>query len=612
MATPQENIKRLQEISDRGLQDSLPPEKRARFDEAVKRGLILSENTSAETQIGGLAPETPLAGKDTGNEFFTESQPPNANANQGSGLADAAIDAASTVWNAGGDFASAVNRSVVGGVDFFTLDQVNNILQLAGTDKRVPTLSQGAAALGATQGGNLEPGLLQDVVTTAGNTVPIALSVGGLARNVASKLPAIQEGTESIGKGIARQFGVGSPASDVAAAGLSSVGAELGEEIGGETGKLIGSVVAPLAPAAIKSATAPIKTLFQQAAQNKALKDAVPDITQLKTQARSLYKQVDELGVSINQKPLQNLSNSIASLIKKEGFNARIHPKVSAALDEVALLTQKSMTISEIDTMRKVARSAARSIDPDEARLGSMMVEKIDNFVGNIPTGAISGGNAKTVSPLLKEARGLWGRAKKSELLDDAFERAQNQASGFENGLRTQFRSILNNKKKLGSFNAEEIKAMQLVVRGGKAENIAKALGKFGFTEGQATSVLMPTLGAGIGGAVGGFGGAAAVPLLGTGAKKLAENLTRRNAELAAAMTRSGSNGKQIVSSYFKSMPKNQRSVEELTGLLLQNKAIVDPLRQSSNKMVADAAYFASVIMSAKPDSSEPNEDAVK
>lgn len=41
--------------------------------------------------------------------------------------------------NAAGDFASAVNRSVVGGVDFFTLDQVNNILQLAGTDKRVPT-----------------------------------------------------------------------------------------------------------------------------------------------------------------------------------------------------------------------------------------------------------------------------------------------------------------------------------------------------------------------------------------------------------------------------------------------------------------------------------------
>ena len=533
------------------------------------------------------------------DEYFAASAPQEAispqveSGEQEGGFIDTAI-------NAAGDFASAVNKSVVGGVDFFTIDQVNNILQLAGTDKRLPTLSQGAEALGATQGGNLEPGLLQDIVTTAGQTVPLALGVGSLARNAASKLPAIQEGTESIGKGIVRQFGVGSPASDAGVAALSSVGAEVGEEIGGDAGKLVGSVVAPLAPAAIKGAAAPIKTLFQQAAQNKALKDAAPDITQLKTQSRNLYKQVDDLGVSINQKPLNNLSNSIASSIKKEGFNARIHPKVNAALDEIALLTQKPMTISEIDTMRKVARSAARSIDPDEARLGSMMVEKIDDFVGNIPAGAIIGGDAKTVSPLLNQARGLWGRAKKSELLEDAFERAQNQASGFENGLRTQFRSILNSKKKMRSFNAEEIKAMQQVVRGGKVENIAKALGKFGFTEGQATSVLMSSLGVAAGAAVGGAAGAVAVPVLGSTARKLAQNLTRNNAQVANALTRAGSNGKQVVSSYLKLVPKNQRSVEELTGLLLQNKVAVEPLRKSTNKIIADAAYFASVI-SANP-----------
>lgn len=40
MATPQENLARFQEISNRGLQDQLPPEKRAVFDEAVNRGLV--------------------------------------------------------------------------------------------------------------------------------------------------------------------------------------------------------------------------------------------------------------------------------------------------------------------------------------------------------------------------------------------------------------------------------------------------------------------------------------------------------------------------------------------------------------------------------------------
>lgn len=40
MATPQENIARFQEISNRGLQNNLDPDKRARFDEALRRGLI--------------------------------------------------------------------------------------------------------------------------------------------------------------------------------------------------------------------------------------------------------------------------------------------------------------------------------------------------------------------------------------------------------------------------------------------------------------------------------------------------------------------------------------------------------------------------------------------
>jgi hypothetical protein len=43
MATPQENLARFQEISNRGLQDQLPADKRARFDEAVSRGLVQSK-----------------------------------------------------------------------------------------------------------------------------------------------------------------------------------------------------------------------------------------------------------------------------------------------------------------------------------------------------------------------------------------------------------------------------------------------------------------------------------------------------------------------------------------------------------------------------------------
>ncbi len=50
MATPQENLARFQEIANRGIQDQLAPEIRARFDEAVSRNLIRLPQQPAQVQ----------------------------------------------------------------------------------------------------------------------------------------------------------------------------------------------------------------------------------------------------------------------------------------------------------------------------------------------------------------------------------------------------------------------------------------------------------------------------------------------------------------------------------------------------------------------------------
>lgn len=52
MATPQQNLARLQEIANRGLQDQLSADKRARFDEATRRGLITLQPTTGEQALG--------------------------------------------------------------------------------------------------------------------------------------------------------------------------------------------------------------------------------------------------------------------------------------------------------------------------------------------------------------------------------------------------------------------------------------------------------------------------------------------------------------------------------------------------------------------------------
>ena len=151
----------------------------------------------------------------------------------------------------------------------------------------------------------------------------------------------------------------------------------------------------------------------------------------------------------------------------------------------------------------------------------------------------------------------------------------------------------------MAGFSGDERKAIQQIVRGGKAENISRALGKFGFTEGQASSMLLGSLGVAGGAAAFGAAGAPAIPIAGQVFKGLAQKLTRRNVQLADQVVRAGSDGRRIVSAYLKTVPKKDRKVEELTGLLLEGGADIGALRGAENKLIADAAYFASVIKAA-------------
>lgn len=339
----------------------------------------------------------------------------------------------------------------------------------------------------------------------------------------------------------------------------------------------------------------------------KLLKDAAPTIDGLKSAARGVYKEIDDIGITINPRSVNRLSNELASVARKSGFNKTIHPKVNAVLGEFQTVKGSPQTLSEIDTLRKIANGAARSIDPDEARIGSILLSKIDDTLDNLKSANFVNPSKADIGAKYRDARQLWRRAKKSELLEDAFERAQNQASGFENGIRTQFRSILNNKKKLSGFTKEEVEAMRLVVRGGKAENIAKAIGKFGFSEGQATNMLMGSLGVAGGAAIGGAPGAVAVPLIGQLSRTLAQKLTRGKAEAANIIVRAGKEGDEIAKAYLKITTPKTRNASELTELLLRPdvslkklKSQINKIPKAERKLVADAVFFADFLQSQK------------
>ena len=240
----------------------------------------------------------------------------------------------------------------------------------------------------------------------------------------------------------------------------------------------------------------------------------------------------------------------------------------------------KRLSLSEMDSIRKSVGDLARSADPAERRLGAIVTEQIDDAFERAGSNILM--KDGTVASKYSEARKLWRTSKKAEILEDLLYKANNQASGRENGIRRRIGQILDNKKLKRNFNPDEIAAMERAVQGTKVGNIFRMLGKFGLTEGQASSALLGYGGIAGGAAIGGVPGAVAVPLAGSISKSLAQKITRNNASMAERLIKVGPDALEIARTYFRATPQAQRSSEELAELFMLRGARLDDLKKMS------------------------------
>lgn len=332
----------------------------------------------------------------------------------------------------------------------------------------------------------------------------------------------------------------------------------------------------------------------------EAIQQAAPDIKTLKARVTSAYKDLDTLGIRVQPKVYESFANTLSARLKKEGIDPILHPKSSAVINRIMDDIGQSKRPSELETLRKIAQGAAASIEKPDARLGTMIINEIDKGLDSL---------SSQVGGKFKEARALSQRTFKSQAITDMIENATHTASGMENGLRIEARKILKNKKKSRGFTIDEMDALKQIEEGTTAANAAKFLGKFGISEGQATSMLGASIGIGGGGALGAvFGpigaasGALTVPAVGQLAKKTAQRITLNNTKFSDDLVRAGKDAREITKAYLRHTPKDSRRVSDLTDIFLDaNLSPADikrlPLsKTSAGKLAADAAYFAKEI----------------
>jgi hypothetical protein len=340
---------------------------------------------------------------------------------------------------------------------------------------------------------------------------------------------------------------------------------------------------------------------------NKTLIDSAPEVANIKKASRAIFTELDNSGVAIKQKSLLNLNANLDKLAKSEGIDIRVTPEASGAISAVKDAIEKgtSLPLSEMDTLRTIAKNSIVASDPNKMRVGSAVVDEIDSFLDNIKGGDIDKGaqiSAADVGKKYKTARTLYGRAKRSEMLQSAIEMGSSRKAGVEKGIRNELNNLLNRKKSRKFLSREDVAAIRKVTDGDFKQNFASLVGGMGLKLENSPSLISSVVGGGGAGvlasSVPGLSGVVAPVAIGaitvgTISKEIAKKITKDRAAFLDTITRAGKNPKEITRAYLRAVPKNKRSVADLSDLLIDPDIDLSALELIADETVKDAVKAA-------------------
>jgi hypothetical protein len=250
---------------------------------------------------------------------------------------------------------------------------------------------------------------------------------------------------------------------------------------------------------------------------------------ELQQQAAKGYERAFNSDVYVKPASMQRLVKDINGDLAEFGFSPSLAPKAAGFLKEIGQRVEPGLphTLKDLDLLRRSAQQLGASTEAAEREIGRQIVKKIDKHLDNLGAAdVLPGGNVTEGLTALKEARNLWKINKKSEIVQEALEKAERQAAkagtggNIDNATRQQVDRILNSPKLRRAFSREEQAAMKAIVKGYKGQNLTRLISRLS-PEGNGLSLLLHIMG---GSATGG----ATVPFAvgGAVAKRISDKIT--------------------------------------------------------------------------------------
>jgi hypothetical protein len=249
-------------------------------------------------------------------------------------------------------------------------------------------------------------------------------------------------------------------------------------------------------PEVVKTAPAKVAEALRRTPSEMEMRIATaPSAEDLATMSSQLFKQAKESNIQLNAKDFSNTMKTFGKELREEGYDARSYPKLSVAFDELQN-AKIPKDYNELKTLRKFIQGAQKSNDLEEKRLATILKDKFDDYVLNIPESSIKAGDKQGLQAW-KEARDVYSRMSKAEIFDDMLETAELtkgkfSQSGLENALYNELKKLATNEKRMRMFTAEEQEAIKQAVRGSNLQNVVRIFGKFAPTS--SVSSILPSI----------------------------------------------------------------------------------------------------------------------
>ena len=437
---------------------------------------------------------------------------------RGAGLTYRAVAptlAGAQIGSYGGPLGALVGSMAVPAAD--AVNALLNVIASPFTDKRLIPASQAIQNLMTQAGVPAAPETQTPTERVVGGGLE---AMTGVARTIPALIKASTTATSPVTRGVTEQLAVAPKTQAI----VTPTAVMTGQTVTEATGNPLYGAGTTLATGMAGGVKRPQK---QEALSTQALDRIATD----------RYDQLQRSGVQLKTDEFVNAMDDIAKGLRQEGYTPKAFPKVAGAIEELTSTAQpKDWT--ELQALRKMIRSGQKSIEPEERRMASILLDDYDNYLMTVPKESIASGDMKNAGQLWSEARNAYSKMKKSEVFEDMLNEAKLDKSKFtqsgeENSLAKQLRQLAKNDKKMRLFTKDEQDAIEKAAKGGNVQNMLKFFGRFaptgvvpvGLSVG--TTALAPMIG---------------IPLTigAAGSRGLATNMRRGSVEDLTNMMRTG------------------------------------------------------------------------